>query len=235
MSGMELNRAQTFEAAGSPGKWVYTVGQVAVWIELLIFRRWLGGEFLLFRSIGIIPVGPKAVPVKAIDWFNFLHANPVLGLAFLNGFDMVNFVLAGVVFLVLYGVLKRSNQGSMILAVVFMLIVRSWSTSRRTRSAHACAQWAVRCGDHGCATINDSLCRTVGADEQEPRLNRPESGLRFFPCSRFDCLHGHAAHRHFQQENRVFRDAVQRFRFGLPRGNRLIAGKPSKPTPAIRL
>jgi hypothetical protein len=122
VSETELNRAHAVETSGSPAKWVYTVGQLAVWIELLIFRRWLGREFLLFRSIGLIPLGPKAMPVKASDWFTFLQVHPILGFAFLNGFDMVNFVLAGVVFLALYAVLKRTDQTLMILAVVFILV-----------------------------------------------------------------------------------------------------------------
>ena len=118
---VELTRVTTPEAKGSRGKWLYTVGQLAVWIELLIFRRWLGGEFLLFRSIGLIPVGPKAMPVKALDWFAFLRVHPIFGFTFLNGFDMANFVLAGVVFLVLYEVLGGRARAFMILAVVLML------------------------------------------------------------------------------------------------------------------
>jgi hypothetical protein len=120
LSGTELNRAPS-HAVGSPGKWVYTVGQLAVWIELLIFRRWLGGEFLLFRSIGLIPVGPKTAPVKAVDWFAFLQVHPLFGFTFLNGLDMVNFLLAGIVVLVLYAVLKRTDHNFMALAVAFML------------------------------------------------------------------------------------------------------------------
>lgn len=122
MSGTELNRAPASQALSSPGKWVYTVGQLAVWIELLVFRRWLGGEFLLFRSIGIIPIGPKAMPVKTLDWFAFLQVHPIFGFTFLNGFDMVNFILAGVVFLVLFAVLSRTDLGFMILGVAFMLV-----------------------------------------------------------------------------------------------------------------
>jgi len=122
VSGTELNSAHAVETASSPAKWVYTVGQLAVWIELLIFRRWLGGEFLLFRSIGLIPVGPKAMPIKALDWFTFLQQHPLLGFTFLNGFDMVNFVLAGVVLLVLYAILKRIDHAFMVLALAFMLV-----------------------------------------------------------------------------------------------------------------
>jgi len=120
MSDANLNRVNHSPVAGSP-RWLYTVGQGAVWLELLIFRRWLGGEFLLFRSIGLIPVGPKAAPVKAIDWFTFLQTHPILGFTFLNGFDMVNFLLAGIVVLVLYGVLQRTDRAFMALAVALML------------------------------------------------------------------------------------------------------------------
>lgn len=117
-----MSAAQFDRAPASLPKWLYAVGQAAAWIELLIFRRWLGGEYLLFRSIGIIPWGPKAMPVKAIDWFLFLDAHHILGFTLLNGFDMVNFVLAGVVFLVLYTVLRRTDRTFMILAIALMFV-----------------------------------------------------------------------------------------------------------------
>jgi hypothetical protein len=121
MSEIGVNRPHDLDAAAPGSRWPYVVGQIAVWAELLIFRRWLGGEFLLFRSIGLIPIGPKTAPVKVLDWFTFLQTHPILGFTFLNGFDMVNFVLAGVVVLVLYGVLRRTDRTFMMLAVAFML------------------------------------------------------------------------------------------------------------------
>jgi hypothetical protein len=44
-------------------------------------------------------------------------AHPVLGFALLNGFDMMTFVLAGVVYCALYAALKRANREFMILAL----------------------------------------------------------------------------------------------------------------------
>lgn len=121
-TAMETATDRAHVSAANYSTWPYTVGQAAVWIELLIFRRWLGGEYLLFRSLGLIPVGPRTAPVRAIDWFTFLEARPILGFTLLNGFDMVNFLLAGIVVLVLYAVLRRTDRGFMTLAVAFMLV-----------------------------------------------------------------------------------------------------------------
>ena len=40
----------------------YRIGCAAAVVALVIFRRWLSSEFLLFRAIGIIFYGPKAPP-----------------------------------------------------------------------------------------------------------------------------------------------------------------------------
>jgi hypothetical protein len=84
---------------------------------LLIFRRWLGAEFMLLRMIGIIRVGPRAIPTNAIEWFTLLQAHRLIGLILLNAFDMVTFVLAGLIFLSLYVALRRIDHRIMLLAL----------------------------------------------------------------------------------------------------------------------
>jgi hypothetical protein len=122
MSHMTLDRANVSATVSFGATWLYTVGQVAVWAALLVFRRWLSSEFMLFRMMSVIRSGPKAIPTTAVDCFALLQAHPLLGFSLLNGFDMVNFVLAGVVVLVLYAVLKRTDRSFMMLAVAFMLV-----------------------------------------------------------------------------------------------------------------
>lgn len=51
---------------------LYKVGGVAAWIAVLIFRRWLGEEFLLLRAIGIIRFGPREIPSSVIDCLRYL-------------------------------------------------------------------------------------------------------------------------------------------------------------------
>jgi hypothetical protein len=97
--------------------WFYRIGCAAAVVALVIFRRWLSSEFLLFRAIGIIRYGPKAPPNSATGWFTLLHVHPVLGFTLLNGFDMMTFVLAGVVYLALYIALRRTDRKFLILAL----------------------------------------------------------------------------------------------------------------------
>ena len=117
MNQFEMNEDVSPSTANSPGKWVYVVGQMAIWAALLIFRRWVGGELMGLRTIGVIHFVPSAVPKTALGWFTLLHDQPLLGLTLLYAFDVGNFVLAGAVFLVLFAVLKRTDRGFMILAL----------------------------------------------------------------------------------------------------------------------
>lgn len=96
---------------------LYRIGRVATLVALLVFRRWLAAEFMGLRAIGVIHFGPKALPDAAIDWFTLLHLHPLLGFTLLNGFDMMTFVLAGVVYLALYAALRRTNRISMMLGL----------------------------------------------------------------------------------------------------------------------
>jgi hypothetical protein len=97
--------------------WLYRIGCAAAVLALLVFRRWLSSEFFLFRAIGAIRSGPNAPPNSAAAWFLLLHSHPVLGFALLNGFDMMTFLLAGVVYFALYMALKRTDREFLILAL----------------------------------------------------------------------------------------------------------------------
>ena len=116
MSRFELNRASDPDTANCRWKSLYNVSGVAAMIAALVFRRWLGADFLLMRAIGIIRSGPRAMPNSAIDWFTLLHTNRLVGLTLLNVFDTVNYVLVGLIFLGLYAALRRANKSYMTLA-----------------------------------------------------------------------------------------------------------------------
>lgn len=75
---------------------------------MLIFRRWLGEEFLFLRAIGTIRCGPRTIPSSVIDWFTLLHTNPLVVLTLLNVFDIVNYLLVGLIFLSFYAALRRA-------------------------------------------------------------------------------------------------------------------------------
>jgi hypothetical protein len=82
-------------------KRLYQIGAVAALIAALIFRRNLGAEATVF-------VGPA--PTTALGWFTLLHNNSLLGLFFLNFFDIADYVLGGVVFVALYIALRETNK-----------------------------------------------------------------------------------------------------------------------------
>jgi hypothetical protein len=94
------------------------VGGVAALIAVLFFRRNLGAELVGFRGFGIIDV-PATPPGSAIEWFTLLQNNRFVGLALLNVFDIVNYALVGLIFLALYGALRRANKSAMAIAVTF--------------------------------------------------------------------------------------------------------------------
>jgi len=102
----QINHA---DRADSDWKGLYRSGHVAVWVMLLIFRRWLSSEFMLLRTIGLVRE-PKSIPNSPLDWFSLLRVHPLIGLTLLNAFDMVTFLLTGFIFLSLYAALRQTDR-----------------------------------------------------------------------------------------------------------------------------
>ena len=122
MSQLQPNRVSDRDTPDPRWNRLYKVGGVAAWIAVLLFRRWLGEEFLLLRAIGIIRFGPRAIPSSAIDWFTLLHTNRLVGLTLLNAFDMVNYVLVALIFLGLYAALRQANRSYMTIATALAFV-----------------------------------------------------------------------------------------------------------------
>ena len=101
------------------------------------------------RAIGIFRSGPNAPPSSAAGWFTLLHAHPVLGFTLLNGFDMMTFVLAGVVYFALYTALKQTNRKFLILALAlsFAGIVLYIASNPAFRMLRLSSQYAVAITD----------------------------------------------------------------------------------------
>ncbi len=116
MSPLEPNRDSDPNTADPRWTSLYKLSGAAALIAVLIFRRWLGEEFLMLRSLGIFRSGPKMLPSSVIDWFALLHTNRLIGLTLLNVFDLVNYALVGLMFLGLYAALRRANRSYMTLA-----------------------------------------------------------------------------------------------------------------------
>jgi hypothetical protein len=100
-------------------QWLYRIGGVAILIAVVVFRRHFGAELTLLMDMGVIDLKP---PSSALDWFTLLQANRFLGLLLLDLFDIVNYLLVGLMFLALYGALRRANKVAMTVATACILV-----------------------------------------------------------------------------------------------------------------
>lgn len=103
------DQAAHAEAVNASHKTLLRIGGVVLLIAALVFRRNISAEISLF--------GAQVPPSAAGDWFALLQSSRLLGLAFLNLFDLVNYALLGLAFLALYAALKQVNESSMKIAV----------------------------------------------------------------------------------------------------------------------
>ncbi len=108
-------------AIESNWKTLYRIGAFAALLAVFVFRRNLGAELMAFNGFGILTV-PSTMPVSAAEWFALLHANPFVGLALLEVFDLVEYALVGVMFIALAVALWRSNRTAVLLGTICELI-----------------------------------------------------------------------------------------------------------------
>jgi hypothetical protein len=107
-------RERNSEAASPSERNLYRMGAAAALVAALVFRRNLGAaEIPLFT-------GTK-LPGTVDGWFTLLHSNPLLGLTLLNVFDLANYALVGVMFLVIYLALRCTNGKATLIATVLSL------------------------------------------------------------------------------------------------------------------
>jgi hypothetical protein len=104
------NQTVGAETMDSAWRGLYRASGIAALIAAIIFRRWLGAEVALFSA--------QEPPSTVIGWFTLLQSNRLLGLTFLNVFDIVNYALVGLIFLGLYAALRRANRSYMTLATM---------------------------------------------------------------------------------------------------------------------
>jgi hypothetical protein len=113
---------QATHSQTTEGGWrlLYLVGAAAVAVAVLFFRRNCGAELTAFRGFGIWDV-PAIPPIGAGDWFALFQEDPFVGLALFGLFDLVNYALVGLIFLALYGALRRVNRSAMLPATALGL------------------------------------------------------------------------------------------------------------------
>jgi hypothetical protein len=109
-----MKQAANNGASDSGWESLYQVGGVAALIAGIIFRRNLSAEVGLFSS--------HESPVTVSDWFGLLQSERLLGLTYLNIFDLANYALVGLMFLALYALLRRGSQSCMAIAATLCFL-----------------------------------------------------------------------------------------------------------------
>lgn len=105
----------TNTGASDPGwRSLYRIGGAAAIIAGVLFRRNIAAEISLFSA--------QPSPMTVSGWFELLQSNRLLGLAYLNIFDLVNYVLVALMYLALYLALRRTNQSLMLVAMALGLL-----------------------------------------------------------------------------------------------------------------
>ena len=95
----------------------YKLGGVSALIAALVFRRWLNAELVLFKNFGLINIEAPN-PQSALDWFNFIQKNRLIGLISLGFFDIINYMLVGLILLGLYFSLHDTHKSVALLALI---------------------------------------------------------------------------------------------------------------------
>ncbi len=153
-------RANDTAIEDSAWKTLYCIGGAAALIAALIFRRNLGAEVSLFS--GQMP------PVAAGDWLALLQSDRLLGLTYLNLFDLVNYALVGLMLVTLYPALRRVNQRFMAIAVSIELIgVAVYFASNKAFSMLALS------GGYAAATSDAGRATFLAAGEALLAINNP--------------------------------------------------------------
>jgi hypothetical protein len=115
---MQKHQAKDKQAVDASWKTLFYVGGIAALLAVLIFRRNFGVELLTFNGFGLFEV-PEVTPISAGDWLVLMQNNWFVGLAAFGLFDLVNYLLVGLIFLALYGALKQTNKSVIIIAAFF--------------------------------------------------------------------------------------------------------------------
>ncbi len=101
------------EMEGVVWRGLLQIGGIAALLAGLLFRRNLGSELSLLKGFGFFTTGPATPPTTASAWFALLQSDPLVGLTWLNTFDLVNYALVGTMFVALFVTLKHVNRSVM--------------------------------------------------------------------------------------------------------------------------
>lgn len=119
MSAMLVpTRADREVASDRDARPLLVISGVAALVAAILFRRWLGAEVSLLQSIGVLNLGAQSQPTEIAGWYNLLREHQLIGLALLNGLDLINYALVGLMIMGIHGALKSVNRVAMTIASV---------------------------------------------------------------------------------------------------------------------
>jgi hypothetical protein len=101
---------------------MYRIGAAAALMAAIVVRRNFAAELTLLAGLGIVRFAPAVPPVSAAEWFALLQESRLVGLWLLDIFDLVNYALVGLMYIALYGALRRVQRGTMMIATVLCFI-----------------------------------------------------------------------------------------------------------------
>ena len=154
-----MDKDSNVETTSSNWKKLYKVSGVAALIAGILFRRNIAAEIGLFSE--------QQPPVTVSDWFALLQSNRILGLTYLNIFDIINYLLVGLMFLALYVVLRRVNKSFMTIAasLVFLGIAVYFASNTAFNMLSLSDQYAT-------ATTDTQRIQLLSAGEAMLAINR---------------------------------------------------------------
>ena len=95
-------------------KSLYRIGGAAALLAALVFRRNLGAEINLFTQ--------QPLPETVLDWFTLLQDRPLIGLSYLNLFDLLDYVLVALMFLAVYAAFRNTHRSAALVALTLGLV-----------------------------------------------------------------------------------------------------------------
>jgi hypothetical protein len=106
------------------GAWQFSlvIGGVAALVAAVVFRRWLNAEYALLHNMGVFHGGPQSEPTAIADWFKLLHENSVVGVLYLNAFDLINYALVGLIFLGFVAALRNLARRAVIISTTMAFL-----------------------------------------------------------------------------------------------------------------
>ncbi len=161
------DQMRRLEIANPSWRGMCRIGGAAALIAVVLFRRNFGAELIGFRGFGIIDV-PASLPTSAIEWFGLIQDNRLLGLALFNLVDLLNYALVGLLFLSLYGLLKETSKGAMMIAMTIGLVgIAVYFASNQAFSMLSLSD------TYAAATANDTRSALLAAGEALLAINNP--------------------------------------------------------------